>query len=132
MSTRKELSVELPASLEAIDVFCDEFREWRADACAGLEAFPAELLLREVLTNSVVHGSERICCLLRAKPGRLLIVVRDEGEGFDWRAAWDRQAGAEDTHGRGIDILRRYASAVRFNPKGNAVTLIKRFKEQQP
>lgn len=129
---RNEWRAELPATLEAVERFCEDFQHWRARACAELAPFPAELLLREALTNSVVHGCsedprQRVSCLLRAKPGRLLIVVQDEGEGFEWRAAWNRPADLSDTHGRGIEILRTYASAVRFNPKGNVVMLVKRF-----
>jgi len=127
-----EWRFELPASLKAIEEFCIRFHEWRALHCAGLEPFPSELLLREALTNSVVHGAtedpgQRISCVLRAKKGRLLIAVKDEGEGFDWRAAFNRTADLGDDHGRGIEILKRYASSVRFNPKGNSVTLVKRF-----
>jgi len=123
---------ELSPTLEAIEQFCVDFQVWRAAYCAALDSFPAELLLREALTNSVVHGCSgtpphHIWCVLRAKPGRLLISIRDDGAGFNWRASWDRQAENSDTHGRGIEIFRTYASAVRFNPKGNSVTLVKRF-----
>jgi anti-sigma regulatory factor (Ser/Thr protein kinase) len=129
---RSELRVELTRTLEAIESFCVEFQRWRATECAELDAFSSELLLREALTNSVVHGGAEdrrgcISCVLRAKRGRLIIAIRDGGQGFDWRSAWDRRAGSTDTQGRGIEILRQYASAVRFNPAGNSVTLIQRF-----
>jgi anti-sigma regulatory factor (Ser/Thr protein kinase) len=129
---RLELRAELPATLEALERFCEEFREWRAASCPSLEHFSAELLLREALTNYVVHAcaedpSKRIICMLRAKPGRLVISVRDSGPGFDWRAVWDASADLFETHGRGIEMLRIYASAVRFNNSGNSLTLIKRF-----
>lgn len=131
-TARSELRVDLAPTLEAMESFCLEFQRWRATACAELDAFSSELLLREALTNAVVHGGsesprERISCVLRAKRGRLIIAIRDGGQGFDWRAAWDRQAAASDTHGRGVAILRHYASAVRFNPAGNSVTLIQKF-----
>jgi anti-sigma regulatory factor (Ser/Thr protein kinase) len=133
---KNELRMEFPATLEAVEGFCAEFQLWRAEACPHLDAFSTELLLREALTNSVVHGaaedhSKKISCVLRAKLGRLLIVIQDEGEGFDWRAAWDRHADNEDTHGRGMEILRHYANAVRFNLKGNSVTLVKRFAKDK-
>jgi anti-sigma regulatory factor (Ser/Thr protein kinase) len=129
---RSELRVELARTLEAIETFCLQFQDWRGKACADLDPFSSELLLREALTNAVEHGGsqdplERISCVLRAKQGRLIIAIRDGGQGFDWRAAWNRQADAEDTGGRGIEIFRHYASWVRFNPSGNSVTLIQRF-----
>jgi anti-sigma regulatory factor (Ser/Thr protein kinase) len=133
MSLQKdEWRFELDPTLEAIEEVCANFRVWRAQTCADLEQFPAELLLREALTNSVAHGcpkgsSARIRVVLRAKQRRLFIAVQDEGEGFDWRAAWNKRADASDTHGRGVEIFRQYANSVRFNPKGNSVILIKRF-----
>jgi anti-sigma regulatory factor (Ser/Thr protein kinase) len=129
---RCEWRAELPATLVAIEQLCVEFRLWRISACAELNSFSAELLLREALTNSVLHGCsedphQRISCLLRAKPRRLVIAIRDGGDGFDWRAAVERRSDIADTGGRGIEILQRYASSVRFNSKGNSVTLVKRF-----
>jgi serine/threonine-protein kinase RsbW len=122
----------MPATLEAVEQFCAEFRLWRTARCAGLAAFPAELLIREALTNSVIHGCMedpglRIFCVLRAKPGRLLMAVEDQGPGFDWRAVWSQRSDLAGTHGRGLEIFKLYATSTRFNPKGNAVLLIKRF-----
>lgn len=127
-----ELRMMLDPTLEAIEQFSAFFRLWQVQTCAGLDAFSAELLLREALTNSVVHGSSsgsshQIQVVLRAKRGRLLMAIEDGGDGFDWRAAWERRADSCDTRGRGVEIYRHYASRVRFNPKGNSVILIKRF-----
>ena len=132
-SRYKEWHCELPATLEAIEQLCREFHVWRAGACTRLNSFSAELLLSEALTNSVLHGSlsdpqKRIWCFLRAKPDRLIIAIRDEGKGFDWRALRQKRGDPLETHGRGMEILRRYANLVRFNHAGNSVTLIKRFE----
>jgi serine/threonine-protein kinase RsbW len=131
-SPRSEMRAELAPTLEAVENFCAEFRLWREVACADLDAFSTELVLREALTNAVLHGhgtdpSQRISCVLRVKQGRLIIAIRDHGPGFDWRARWDQRAELADTNGRGMEILRQYANAVRFNPAGNSVTLLKRF-----
>jgi anti-sigma regulatory factor (Ser/Thr protein kinase) len=130
--TPAEWRAELPATVEAIDRFCVDFQVWRAANCGDLEPFPAELLLREALTNSVVHGcgedaGRRVSCLLRARACRLFIAVCDGGDGFDWRSVWSRRAKATDVGGRGIEILRQYSDAIRFNSKGNAVALVKRY-----
>jgi anti-anti-sigma factor len=130
---RCEWRSELPATLEAIERFCGDFRVWRAASCADLDLFVATLLLREVLTNALVHGCREdprrhISLVLRVKPGRLVVAVRDEGEGFDWRAEWNRQADVADCTGRGMEILRLYADSVRFSRRGNQVTLVKFFE----
>lgn len=134
MSARyKDWRRELPATLDAVEQICREFRQWRHDACPGLNSFSAELLLREALTNSIVHGSvgdsrKRISCTIRAKADRLVIAVCDEGKGFDWRSVWNRRSEPAAVHGRGIEILRHYASLVRFNRAGNSVTIVKRYE----
>jgi serine/threonine-protein kinase RsbW len=131
-SPRLEWRVTLPATLEAVETFSGEFRLWRADNCEDLDAFGAELLIREALINSVVHGcanrpDKSVCCVLRVKKGRLIIVVRDDGAGFDWQAGLARKSAVSDTCGRGLEIFRNYASHLRFNPAGNSITLVKRF-----
>ncbi len=107
--------------------------EFRNRSCHLLDrrnSFAAELLLREALTNAIVHGcqknpSKQVHCRLRLKGRRLLIVVKDEGDGFDWRGARGDRKGVPDSSGRGIEILRKYADRVRYNEKGNAVTIVK-------
>ena len=93
--------------------------------------FAAELLVREALTNAVLHGShgdasKNVRCVLRLRRRRLFIAVQDEGAGFDWRAARSATAKVPESSGRGMQILRTYATRVRFNDKGNVVTMIKR------
>jgi anti-sigma regulatory factor (Ser/Thr protein kinase) len=125
-----EMRTTLPATLEAIEEFFVEFRRQAQNTLSRADCFAAELLSREALTNAVVHGCHRdprkhIICVLRLRGRRLTIAVHDEGEGFDWRAAWNRHGGIFESSGRGIQILRKFAIRVRYNEKGNAVTIIK-------
>lgn len=129
----KEWHCDLPATMDAVEQLCRDFHRWRNSACAGLNSFAAELLLREALTNCVLHAGlpeerKRIYCSMRAKADRLIIAIRDEGRGFDWRSVWNRRAGTDAISGRGIEILRRYASLVRFNRAGNSITIVKKFE----
>ena len=128
---RCEWRAALPATLQAAEEFFAEFRRRSRALMDKANCFAAELLVREALTNAVVHGShadpaKRVRCSLRWKGGCLLIAVEDEGEGFDWRAAWNHEAEFPDGSGRGVEILRKYADRVRYNRRGNAVTMIKR------
>lgn len=127
-----ELRTAMPATLQAIEEFFVEFRRRSHALLDRVNCFAAELLVREALTNAVVHGchadpAKQVRCCLRLKRGRLLIAVADDGDGFDWRAAWSHLATLSDCSGRGIAILRKYANRVRFNDRGNAVTIVKRF-----
>lgn len=126
-----EIRADVPATLVAIEEFLSRFRRWRSDSSADF-AFPGELLLREALTNAALHGNcgrpgTRVRCVVRLKPGRLVIAVRDEGAGFRWREFWGYAAPVSATCGRGIEIFRHYASGVRFSSRGDGVTLVRRF-----
>jgi serine/threonine-protein kinase RsbW len=126
-----EIRIALPASLQAIEEFFGEVRLTHNALLSRVNCFAAELLLREALTNAVVHGchadpSKQVRCMLRLKGRRLLIAVQDDGDGFDWRAAWGDSADLPACSGRGIEILRKYANHVRYNDRGNAVAMIKR------
>lgn len=94
--------------------------------------FATELLLREMLTNAVVHGCRKtshgcIRCVLRLRETRLSFAIQDSGPGFDWRAAWHSQSRAADCSGRGLEILRKYASRFRFNKLGNGIVVALHF-----
>ncbi|HUB78744.1 MAG TPA: ATP-binding protein [Bryobacteraceae bacterium] len=126
-----EMKTSLPASLAALEDFLAEFRRHSQAVLPAGNCFAAELLVREALTNAVMHGCgadprKRVRCWLRLRKRRLLIAVADDGDGFDWRSGRHALAGSSDCSGRGMEILRRYADHVRFNHKGNVVTLTKR------
>jgi anti-sigma regulatory factor (Ser/Thr protein kinase) len=123
----------MPATLDAVESFVLEFRRLAEAILKASDRF-TELLLREMLTNAVRHGSgcdprRRVRCAVRLSQWRVSIAVADDGDGFDWRAAPVDSLEDPRTSGRGIEILRRYASRIRFNRKGNAAAIIKQFEE---
>lgn len=127
-----ELRTTLAAAPSAVEEFFIDFRRHVERHLARTQRFAAELLVREALNNAVVHGCRSdprnyFRCALRLGAGRLTIAVEDGGDGFDWRAALRRRSEASAGSGRGLGILLRYATRVRFNDKGNAVTIVKRF-----
>jgi anti-sigma regulatory factor (Ser/Thr protein kinase) len=126
-----ELRTTLPATLAAIEDFFVEFRRRSNALMSRTNCFAAELLVREALTNAVLHGcgadpAKQVLCVLRLRGDRLSIAVADEGDGFDWRAARGMQTQVPETSGRGVEIYYRFADHVRFNKTGNAVTMFKR------
>ncbi len=127
-----EMRITLPATLDAIEEFFMEFHRRGEALLERRNCFDAELLVREALTNAVMHGcgadpGKLVRCALRLRKSRLFIAVSDDGIGFDWRTARNTPAEDLDSSGRGIEILYRYANRVRFSDRGNAVTMIKRF-----
>jgi hypothetical protein len=58
-------------------------------------------------------------------PSYARFVITDEGSGFDWRTVIDTMHTKDNLrlHGRGILITRETVRALRYNEKGNVVTL---------
>lgn len=49
-------------------------------------------------------------------------VIRDDGNGFDWRKYLERMDPTEELHGRGISMSMDLAKRVSYNEKGNEVS----------
>lgn len=60
----------------------------------------------------------------------LTVIITDQGKGFDTTSFPDPTDTEQllKLHGRGIFITRMYFSEIKYNQKGNEVTLIKRLK----
>lgn len=104
--------------------------------CAPEELLGVSLSLREALANAILHGNgndpaKRVvvgCFCECDKDGGLLLVVRDEGQGFNPNEVPD-PTGAEaiyEWHGRGIYLMRHFMDDVRFEHGGSEVLLRKR------
>lgn len=79
------------------------------------------LCLRETVYNAVMHGNEGrrdaavdIQAEWHPAAGRAVLIVRDGGQGFDWRTALaeQRAGGADRNRGRGLVILAEMTDAV--------------------
>jgi anti-sigma regulatory factor (Ser/Thr protein kinase) len=131
-SRHDDLRTSTPATAEGIEALCGEFRRRCGVLPRHADRFLAELLLREALNNAVLHGcrsdpAKKVRCRVRLQDAKITIAVSDDGDGFDWRAERNGHAPAARDSGRGLEILRKYATRVRFNSKGNGVTILKRF-----
>jgi len=56
---------------------------------------------------------------------RAVYSIKDEGPGFDWKYFLKKEDVDDimQTHGRGIILIRTFASGISFNEKGNQITL---------
>lgn len=114
--------------LENVDRCVERIRLFLEERKGQEHLFPLSLLAREALNNAMIHGNRMDCAKtvrfgLLARQGGFDLEIEDEGPGFDWRARMQARSLAEDESGRGHEIFRSYASAVRYNPKGNAMTI---------
>ena len=118
----------------------DIIRGARDCDCLPSDVPGIEIALREALANAVLHGNQNIedkRVLVRAycDPGQgFLIVVRDEGPGFDPDRVPDprRQDRRELSHGRGIFLMRELMDHVEHRKGGREVILVKRFPVSRP
>lgn len=70
------------------------------------------------------NAAKRVWIESRLADGEFRVTVRDEGAGFDWRALAAAEPGATLT-GRGVLLARVHFDEVRWNERGNEVTLLK-------
>ena len=93
--------------------------------------FALRLALEEAMTNAFRHGHEAlpdepIDLEWRIGPGRAEFVIEDRGPGFEPGAVPDPtlDENLERPSGRGIMLMRAYMTEVRFNERGNRVTMV--------
>lgn len=129
----------IPSSLAGLDWVLEKtMTVVKGMACAPEKAEHVELSLREALVNAILHGNRAdpakkvmVACFCECEAnGGLLLVVRDEGAGFDPSDVPDpTQAQSIDSeHGRGIFIMRQFMDEVNYRTGGREVELRKRRK----
>lgn len=133
IKTRRPTAVRLdrtfPSSLDQVDATCREVRAFLHAHGASGAAFAVELVGREGLNNAVIHGNrldaqKQVRVGLRLCSRHVRLSITDQGSGFDWRKGLQASPPGEcATNGRGLPILGLYASRVRFNERGNRLTV---------
>jgi serine/threonine-protein kinase RsbW len=130
----RELDISIPATSAAIpEVTLDVMRlladrHWPEDQRGSIE-----LALHEALTNGVRHGckndpKKRVRCLVTCdESGELMIVIRDEGAGFDVASLPNPIEGANvlKTSGRGVFLITKLMDDVRFADGGRELRMRK-------
>lgn len=107
----------------------------RRCGCSEEQEADLEIALREALANAVIHGNgedEAKGVFVRAYGGegnRLLILVRDEGNGFEPKEIPDPRNNdrLQLDHGRGLFLMRALMDQVEYRRNGREVLLFKRW-----
>lgn len=96
------------------------------------DLFAVHLAIEECLVNAIEHGNKdnifkSIHVSLRISFSRIIIKIRDEGQGFDPTKVPDP---TDDEYldlprGRGLLLMRRLMNHVSFNATGTTVKMIK-------
>ncbi|MFQ5590302.1 MAG: ATP-binding protein [Phycisphaerae bacterium] len=111
------------------DAILKRLRECKYDAHA---VFAVKLALEEAISNAVKHGnrhdqSKRITVRYAVDDDRTVIVVRDEGSGFQPECVPDcrRPDRLPVPNGRGIMLIRAYMDEVEFRDNGREICCVK-------
>lgn len=94
------------------------------------EVFGTSLATEEAIVNALKHGNQYdpakcVRVRYRVDAERVFVQVADEGNGFDRERVPDPLAAEnlERASGRGLLLMRSFMTWVRFNRRGNIVTL---------
>ena len=127
----------LPSTKQALNgAVRDVISIARRCGCVRDNQADLEIALREALANAIIHGnglheSKRVFLRCYAVPkSAILIVVRDEGEGFDPEQVPDpRNADRMHlNHGRGLLLMRELMDHVEYRKNGREVLLFKSYR----
>ena len=128
------LRTSLPSTKRALNEAVGQVMEV-AERCGYVDDSKAdlEIALREALANAIIHGNDyqhfkRIYLRCYGEPQCcLLIIVRDEGEGFAPDEVPDPRAEErlQLDHGRGLFLMRALMDYVEYRKSGREVVLFK-------
>lgn len=98
------------------------------------------MAIREAMVNAVVHGNQynqnkRVRFSLSRTPQRFMVIIADEGSGFDFAHIPDPLAPENllRTSGRGIFLMRTFMDEVdlkHLESGGTEVTLVKKLESK--
>lgn len=77
--------------------------------------------LLEERNKDPLYADKKIHISYKIGKMKSTFVIRDDGEGFDWRKYLQNNV-SEELHGRGIALSRELAKRISYNEKGNEVS----------
>lgn len=101
--------------------------------CVDDDSMDLEIALREALANAIAHGNDfrrakRVFLRCYGSPGNdIVVLVRDEGEGFDPEQVPDPRNADRRllNHGRGLLLMRKLMDRVEYRKAGREVLIYK-------
>lgn len=129
------VDVFVESKIEGINSVVQELmRLLTTNCCRREHEFAVQTALREALANAVIHGNHgdtskkvRVWCGCDSAKG-ILIVIRDEGEGFDPAKVPSPLIGERvaSDHGRGIFLINMFMDETHFEDGGREIHMSKR------
>ncbi len=132
-----ELVLEIPSELDTIEATV-EFVMQRCAPCWATQherRFNFQVALSEALSNAILYGNrrdpaKRVRVEVTIRGATLIAEITDEGHGFDPSSIPDPRKPENITrpNGRGLFLMRELVDEVRYNARGNSVTLVLRWE----
>ena len=128
MKSERTVKMNIKATLQDVDRYCEKAEKLLRENNLDNYVFSVQMLLREALTNAVVHGCRmdpdlEIKSCFKIFEDCITIVVEDSGDGFDWKLRKNREYALSSDSGRGLLVLDKYASEYEYNETGNIVRI---------
>jgi anti-sigma regulatory factor (Ser/Thr protein kinase) len=132
---RSDLVLELPNDLKAIENAV-EYVVRECESCSEDHRrlrLNFRVALTEALSNAMLYGNhrdpgKRVRLEIRMQSCSIVARITDEGNGFDPAVLPDptTPVNVRKTGGRGVFLMRKLLDEVRYNKRGNSVTLVLR------
>jgi len=131
-----DISEKLPSRPDAIPAFVQEFlNKLKTLQLTNDELFDIKLCLNEALINAMKHGHQfdpRLFVEVRAqvKDDRLIIEVKDQGQGFDLKKFPNPTdtANLYKYSGRGVFLIKKLMDEVEHFDCGRGIKMVKFLK----
>lgn len=122
----------IPSSRAHIHLVEEFFRKTNESFGLSEEKLHALLVsVTEAVNNGIIHGNrndetKRVDLTSSLKGKTLTVKVKDEGEGFtpEHIANPLHEDNLLNTGGRGVFLMKAFMQSVKYNKKGNEVTLV--------
>lgn len=105
-----DFEVALPRAVTAPGLARRQLESWFKAALTDKTLGDARLLVSELVTNAVLHGSGSIRLRAAMFADRVLVEVFDEGDGFAWTTDGERHIDKTAVNGWGLAIVEAEAS----------------------
>lgn len=89
--------------------------------------FRLEIAAREMLANAIEYGckdsSDQVLIEFYVEADKVVLIVEDSGEGFNWQELNYELVPVLDERGRGLKMINKVSDQIEFNNKGNLIKI---------
>ncbi len=124
----RSLTLNFSSALHRVSRAVKDILNFVQKFAEDIPAFNFNLVTREALNNAVIHGNScnperQVRVRVSVSENELILVVEDEGPGFNWREICEREFKGFQESGMGMKIMSGNGFELSFNDSGNVLTL---------